>query len=87
MWSTGRGKEKTFVCGGIIGTLWDPWLKRPGRRIINESGLIDAIKVQVLAQIEMAKPRSDDMKNIQIAICSSEDSVIWNPSNQPSLLS
>ncbi|KAJ6906732.1 hypothetical protein NC652_024214, partial [Populus alba x Populus x berolinensis] len=71
-------RKKTFVYGGI---------NEPGRRIINEPGLIDATKVQVFAQIEMAKPRSDAMMSIQIAICSSEDSVIWNPSNQPSLLS
>jgi hypothetical protein len=37
---------------------------RPGRRMTGESGLIDTAKLQVLGQIEMAKPRSDDMTNL-----------------------
>ena len=66
----GKGKI-TVVYGGIIGTLWDwdPWLMRPGRRITGESGLIDTAKLQVLGQIEMAKPRSDDMMTNLIVHC------------------
>jgi hypothetical protein len=52
-------RKKTFVYGGIIGILWDPWLKRPGRRITDESGLIDATKVQVFAQLRW--PSQDQM--------------------------
>jgi len=42
---------------------------RPGRRITGESGLIDTAKLQVLGQIEMAKPRSDDMMTNLIVHC------------------
>ncbi|KAJ6992431.1 hypothetical protein D5086_012232 [Populus alba] len=46
---------------------------RPGRRITGESGLINTAKLQVLGQIEKAKPRADDMMTFQISLYSVED--------------